>query len=323
MSGAEIARYVAKRLLFSCVAIVAISVVVFALIHLTPGDPEHAVGIASPQNATPAFFHQLRQHFGLDKPITTQLLTFFANASHLDFGLSYRTNQSALSLVVARMGVTGPLFLLSAGVALVCGIAMAGAAAFRRGDAVDRGSQNAAIFMLSAPAFAVGTILLYCFAVSLGWFPVLGEGTGVMDRFWHLALPSITLGLTGVAVIFKNLRSHLLTILEQDYVTFARSRGFSRATLLRGFVLRNALVTLITTTSVMLVGFISTSVIVEITFGLDGVGSLLADSILHEDIPVVQAITFLLALFIVGLNLVTDLLYFAVDPRIRAEEARA
>ncbi len=323
MGKAELARFVAKRLLSSFVAILAISVVVFSLVQLAPGSPEHAVGIASPQNATPAFFAELRAHFGLDQPVPLQLLRFLENASHLDFGQSYRTNEDALSLVVQRVGVTGPLFLLSALFALVCGLLLAGAAAYRQGTAVDRAGQNAAIFMLSAPAFAVGTILLYCFAVSLGWFPVLGDGTGVVDRLWHLTLPAITLGLTGVAVVFKNLRPQLIANLEQDYVTFARARGFSPATLLRGFVLRNALVTLITTTSVMLVGFVSTAVVVEITFGLDGIGSLLADSILHQDIPVVQAVTFLLALFIVGLNFVADLLYFVVDPRIRAEEARA
>lgn len=323
MGRAEIARFAAKRLLSSIVAIVAISVLVFSLVQLAPGSPEHAVGIASPQNATPQFFAQLRAHYGLDEPVPMQLARFLQNAAQLDFGQSYRTNEDALELVAERVGVTGPLFVLSALFALVCGLLLAGAAAYRRGSAVDRAGQNAAIFMLSAPAFAVGTILLYCFAVSLGWFPVLGDGEGAVDRLWHLVLPSITLGLTGVAVVFNNLRPQLISILEQDYMTFARARGFSRATILRAFVLRNALVTVITTTSVMLVGFVATGVIVEITFGLDGIGSLLADSILHQDIPVVQATTFLIALFIVALNFVADLLYFAVDPRIRAEEARA
>lgn len=323
MGRADLARFAVKRLISSILAVVAISVLVFSLIQLAPGSPEHSVGIASPQNATPAFFAQLREHYGLDRPMPEQLGRFLANAAQLDFGVSYRTNEDALPLVVQRLGVTGPLFLMSALFALAGGLLLAGIAAYRQGGAADRAAQNAAVVMLSAPAFAVGTILLYWFAVSLGWFPVLGEGTGVGGRLWHLTLPALTLGLTGVAVVFKNLRPQLIAILEQDYVTFARARGFSRTTLLRAFVLRNALVTLITATSVMLVGFISTAVVVEITFGLDGIGSLLADSILQQDIPVVQATTFLIALFVIAVNFATDLLYFAADPRIRAEEGRA
>jgi peptide/nickel transport system permease protein len=176
---------------------------------------------------------------------------------------------------------------------------------------------------ISAPAFATGILLLYVFAVRLGWFPVFGQGSGVANRVWHLALPATALGLTGMGLFLRLTRAGTAAALEQDYVAFARARGVARGRILRAYVLRNALVPIVTAGGLILAYLIAGAVLVEVTFALPGVGSLLVDSITAKDIPVVQGLAMLIAFTVVVINLLIDLLYLAIDPRIGFEAGRA
>jgi peptide/nickel transport system permease protein len=176
---------------------------------------------------------------------------------------------------------------------------------------------------VSAPAFATGILLLYVFAVELGWFPVFGEGSGVVDRLHHLALPALALALTGMGLVLKLTRTAVIGSLDQDYVTFARARGISNQRVLIAYALRNALVPIITAAGLLLAYMLAGTVLVEVTFALPGLGSLLIDSVRTLDVPMVQALAILIATLVVVVNLVADIVYVAVDPRISFAKVKA
>ena len=213
--------------------------------------------------------------------------------------------------ITVFLGVYGFLIAVSAGVLL--GIA----AAIRRRTGFDRTVGGLNIVAASAPAFATGLLLLYVFGVSLGWFPVFGQGSGFVDRVWHLALPAVALALTAMALIFKLTRTAMISALDQDYVAFARARGVSESEILVKYALRNALIPVVTACGLILGYMLTGAVLIEVTFALPGIGSLLVDSVSFHDVPVVQGIAMLLATTIVLVNLLTDLLYLVVDPRVR------
>ncbi len=195
-------------------------------------------------------------------------------------------------------------------------------AASRRRTTVDRSIVAFSVAGVSAPAFATGLLLLYVFAVRLSWFPVFGQGSGFFDRIWHLTLPAIALGLTGMGLILRLTRAGAASAFEQDYVAFARARGIPRRRIMRSYVLRNALVPIVTASGLIFAYLIAGAVLVETTFALPGVGSLLVEAINNKDIPVVQGLAMLIALTVVVINLLTDLVYLAIDPRIAFEAAR-
>jgi peptide/nickel transport system permease protein len=189
-------------------------------------------------------------------------------------------------------------------------------AARRRGSFEDRAITSASVVGVSAPGFAVGLVLLYVFAVMLGWFPLYGVGDGGLDRLWHLALPAAALAVGVGALVVKVTRTAVLRELDQDYVTFARSRGLSGARVLRLY-LRGAAVPIVTSVGLVLASLVGGSILVETTFALPGLGVLLADSITFKDVPVVQAVTLLLATFIGVTTAVVDLFANLADPRVR------
>jgi peptide/nickel transport system permease protein len=176
---------------------------------------------------------------------------------------------------------------------------------------------------VSAPAFATGILLLYVFAVELGWFPVFGEGSGVVGRLHHLALPALALALTGMGLVLKLTRTAVISSLDQDYVTFARARGISSRRVLTAYALRNALVPIITAAGLLLAYMLAGTVLIEVTFALPGLGSLLVDSVRTLDVPMVQALAILIATLVVVVNLVADIVYVAVDPRISFAKVKA
>jgi peptide/nickel transport system permease protein len=313
--------YVARRLAALVAVLVIVSLVIFTLLYLAPGSPEQL--LLGPREATPASVAAIRQHYHLNDPFIVRYWDWATNAVQLDFGRSIRTNETVTGAIGRRLRLSLQLGGLAFAVAFLVGVPLGVLAASRRRTGSDRAIVGFSVVGVSAPAFATGTLLLYVFAVRLGWFPVFGQGSGLGGRLWHLALPALALGLTGMGLILRLTRAGTIVALEQDYVAFARARGVPRTRIIRSYVIRNALVPIVTGAGLILAYLLAGAVLVEVTFALPGVGSLLVESITAKDIPVVQGLAMLIALLVVGINLLTDLLYLAIDPRIGFQRARA
>lgn len=314
--------FIARRLLGLVVLLLIISLLVFSLIYLAPGNlVDVLLGLGE---KSPEVVAAIRQQYHLDDPFIVQYLIWLGNAAHFDFGRSIMLNQPVTTAIAARMSVT--LFLSVYGfiVAAVAGLVLGTAAALKRGTATDRGAVGIAIFGVSAPTFATGLILLWVFAIQLGWFPVIGAGEPDFgDRLWHLTLPALALGITGTALMTKMTRAALIDSLDQDYINFARSRGVGAVRILFVYGMRNSLIPIVTAAGLVIATTLTGSVLIEQTFSLQGIGSLLISSINNKDIPVVQGTTMLIAVLVVVVNLIVDLSYFVIDPRTRMKGAIA
>jgi peptide/nickel transport system permease protein len=317
----SLALYVGRRLVALVLLVVVISFVVFSLLYLAPGSPEQILLGARP--STPETVAAIRAEYHLDDPFLVQYWDWFRDALRFDFGRSIRTNEPVVDGIRERFWLTLQLGGLAFLITMLLGVPLGVLAALRRRTATDRGIVALSVVGVSAPAFATGILLLYVFAVRLGWFPVFGEGSGVIDRLQHLALPAIALALTGMGLILKLTRTAVIGSLEQDYVTFARARGIPRRRVLRAYALRNGLVPIVTAAGLLLAYMLAGTVLVEVTFALPGLGSLLVESVRTLDIPMVQALTILIATIVVLVNLLADLVYVAIDPRISFEKAKA
>jgi peptide/nickel transport system permease protein len=297
------------------VLLTIISFGVFTLLYLAPGSSEQVLLGTRP--ATPETIHSIREEFHLNDSFLGQYWLWVKDAIHLDFGRSIRTSEPVLGGIESRMGVTlflgGYAFLL----AMLVGVPLGVLAAMRRATVVDRSIVGLSVFGVSSPAFATGIFLLYVFGVVLGWFPVFGPGEGFADRLWHLTLPAVTLALGSTALVLKLTRAAMIDALEKDYVVFALARGLPRRRVLTAYALRNALIPILTAAGLLLASLLTGAVLVEVTFALPGVGSLLVESVGFKDVPMVQGVALLTAVIVISVNLVVDLLYLLVDPRIR------
>jgi peptide/nickel transport system permease protein len=312
--------YVARRLVALVVVLVIVSFTVFSLLYLAPGSPEQLLLGTRP--ATPETIKSIREQYHLDDPFLEQYGRWAEHAARLDFGVSIRTNEPVLSAIRQRLSITLELGAMAFLFTMLAGIPLGVLAAVRRQTNADRGIVALSVIGISAPAFASGILLLYVFAVELGWFPVFGPGSGFVDRIHHLALPAIALALTAMGLVVKLTRAAMMESLDQDFITFARARGLSRTRVLTTYALRNSLVPIITAGGLLLGYMLAGAVLVEVTFALPGVGSLLVDSITAKDIPTVQGVVVLIAIVVVAANLLADLVYVAVDPRIGFERSQ-
>jgi len=321
MTGKAIATFLARRLAAAVLVLLVVSVVVFLLIHLAPGGPEQAVG---GEFATPQQLANIRASLGLDDPLAAQYWQFLSHAVTLDFGSSIATREPVVDAIRSGLGVTAPLVLVSFLLICLIGTALGTLAAYRAGGPLDRATVGLALVGASAPAFVTALILLTIFGVQLQWLPVFGDGDGFVERARHLVLPIATLTIAGTTAMLQITRTRVKEVLGEDHVTFARARGLSSRYVIERSVLRNAGIQIVTRSGTIVVGLVSWGLLVETTFGLDGVGSLLVKAINARDIPVIQGVTLLIAAFIVTVNVVVDLLYFALDPRVRMQrEVRA
>ena len=315
MSRAWLTLFIARRLAALLLLLLIISFFVFALLYLAPGSPEQM--LIGDRPSSPETIQAIREQYHLNDPFIVQYGRWLSGAITLDFGNSIRTNEPVLSGILDRAGLTfflgGFAFLIAMGLGVPLGVL----SAVKRQSAVDRGVVGLSVIGVSAPAFATGIFLLYVFAVLLGWFPVFGQGTGFTDRLWHLTLPAIALALTGMALVLKLTRAGMIGALEQDFVAFARARGLPARKVLVSYAFRNALIPVVTAGGLLLGLMLTGAVLVEVTFALPGVGSLLVTSVTFGDIPMVQGLAMLIAIVIVLVNLLTDVLYLFVDPRIR------
>ena len=303
---------IAARIVQIVPTFLTIGVVVFVLARLLPGDPVSAL---LGDRATDEAVNRIRESLGLDRSIGTQFLIFLENVMRGDLGVSIAARTPVLSLIAERL----PATLMLTGLATLLALTLAVPLAFVAALNVNRWPDYAirAVFQtgLSSPIFYVGLILLTVFAAGLRWFPVGGYGEGLADNLYHLFLPALTLALSFSAVIMRNLRAAILSVLNAEFVDFARAKGLSQRVVLLRHVLRNALVSTVTLVGLHVGALLGGAVITENVFAVPGVGRLMVESIFARDYPVIQALTLVLAVIVSLAFLATDIVQTLLDPR--------
>ena len=304
-------RYLVRRLLLTIPVLLGVATLVFSLIHLVPGDPAQAM---LGDGASAQDIADLRASLGLDRPLLDQYVTFLRHAITGDLGRSFRTGQPVTTMIVERIPATAELAVAAMIVALLIAIPLGVVAAVWRGTAADYGAMTFALAGVSIPNFWLGPLLAIVFAVELGWLPVSGRGT-----LAHLILPAVSLGLALAAILARMTRASLLEELRELYVRAARARGASRVAAVTTHALRNSMIPLLTIVALQFGAVLTGAVITETIFAWPGIGRLLIQSIGFRDYPMVQGCILLIAVTYVTVNLVTDLMYGVLDPRIRLE----
>jgi ABC-type dipeptide/oligopeptide/nickel transport system permease component len=302
-------RFLVRRLLLTVPVLFGVATLVFSLIHLVPGDPVQSM---LGDSAAPEDIADLRHRLGLDRPIYQQYVAFLGGAITGDLGTSLRTSQPVTTAIAERMPATIELGLAAILVAVAIALPLGIVAAARANSPIDYGATTLALVGISIPNFWLGPLLAIVFSVTLGWFPVSGRGS-----LAHLVLPALTLGAPLAAVLARMTRASVLEELGELYVLAARARGVSRVRAILRHAVRNSLIPIVTVIGLQLGAVLTGAVITETIFAWPGVGRLLIQSITFRDYPLVQGCILLIAVTYVGMNLVTDLLYGLLDPRIR------
>jgi peptide/nickel transport system permease protein len=321
MQGAAVLRFILRRLAIAVPLLLIVSFGVFALVHLAPGDPVRA--LLGSRASDPATLAAIRERYHLNDPFIVQYGKWLWQVLQGDLGRSIQGSQLVTSAIRQRLGLTIFLGLMSSVLVLFFGILLGMLAGFRRGSRLDRGVVMFGVFGISSPAFVTGILLLYLFGVVIGWFPIFGAGRGFLDRFWHLTLPAVALALSIMAIVVKITRASVIQELDKDYVVFARARGLSPLRIVFGYVLRNALIPVVTAAGLIIVGLVANAIYVEVTFALPGLGSLTIEAVQRRDIPLIQGTTLFFSAFVILLNLLIDLAYILIDPRIRFERVQS
>jgi peptide/nickel transport system permease protein len=322
--------FVLRRLAQAVLVMLAVGLIAFSLFRFV-GDP---VLFMLGQEATPDDRARITQMLGLDKPFYVQYAQFVNRAVHGEFGLSLRQAQPVSRLIAERLPATLELSAVAALFALVGGVSMGVYTALRRNSWLSQFLLAVSLVGVSLPTFLIGILLILIFAVLLGWLPSFGRGDTVALGWWttglltpsglkSLILPAITLGLFQMTLIQRLVRSEMLEVLRTDYIRFARARGLPDRAVHFGHALKNTLVPVITITGLQLGAIIAFAIITETVFQWPGMGLLFIQAVGFADIPVMAAYLCLIALFFVIINLVVDLLYYAVDPRLRIDRAVA
>jgi peptide/nickel transport system permease protein len=322
--------FILRRLLQSIAVLLAVGLVAFSLFRYV-GDPINAmVG----QDTTMENRAALREKLGLNDSAAVQFARFVVNAAHGNFGLSYRTSEPVSRMIFERLPATIELAFCASVFVLVVGIPMGVYTGLYPRHWSSRLLQTLSLLGVSLPPFLLGILLILIFAVSLHWLPSFGRGETVQIGWWTtnfltlsglkaLILPSITLGLFQLTLIMRLVRSEMLEVMRTDYIKFARARGLSNRAINFGHALKNTLVPVITVMGLQLGTLIAFAVVTETVFAWPGVGQLFLQSVQFSDIPVMAAYLMLIALLFVIINLVVDLLYFVVDPRLRSQGGAA
>ena len=304
-------RFLLRRLLLTIPVLLGVATLVFSLIHLIPGDPAQAMlgDTASQQEV-----EELRTRLGLDRPLTEQYVFFLKGVVRGDLGTSLRTGEPVAHQILDRMPATMELAAAAMLVAILVSLPLGIAAAVWKGTGVDHAAMTLALVGVSIPNFWLGPLLAIVFAVELGWLPVSGRGT-----WQHLILPAISLGAALAAILARMTRATLLEELREQYVVAARARGVSRARAVVRHAFRNSLIPVVTLVGLQFGAVLTGAVITETVFAWPGIGRLLVQSIGFRDYPLVQGCILLIAVTYLAVNLLTDLAYGVLDPRIRYE----
>jgi len=320
--------FIVRRLAQAALVMLAVAFVAFMLFQYV-GDPVLQI---LGQDATPEQVAAVRAELGLDQPFFVQFWQFVVHAVQGDFGMSIHQGVPVAKLIAERFPATLELALVAAVLALVVGIPMGVYAALRRGTWLAQVFMTFSLLGVSLPTFLIGIVLILIFSVQLGWLPSFGRGevtdlggwtTGLLSpKGWrHLVLPAVTLAIFQLTLIMRLVRAEMLEVLRTDYIKFARARGLSDRAVHFGHALKNTLVPVMTITGLQLGGLIAFAIITETVFQWPGMGLLFIQAVTFADIPVMAAYLCLIALIFVVINLIVDLLYFAVDPRLRIDHA--
>lgn len=310
-------QYILNRLLAMVPVLLIVATVGFFLIHLTPGDP---AGVMLGPDATPEDLENLRRIMGLDQPLAVQLALWYGRMLQGDLGHSIFLQRPVIQAIAERLEPTALLTALSLLIAMAIGIPAGVVAAARRNSWLDQLSMGIALFGVSVPNFWLGLNLILFFSVYLGLFPVAGYvpiRESVYGALWSLTLPAITLGFSASALIARMTRSSMLEVLGQDYVRTARAKGNEEHVVILRHALRNAMIPTVTVIGLALGGLLSGAIVTETVFALPGVGRLVVSSVLRRDYPVVQGVLIFLAAVYVLVNLLIDVLYVYLDPRVK------
>ena len=301
-------RYIISRILQGLIAIFGALLIVFVAQRLS-GDP---VALMLPMDATDADFAAMREALGLDKPLFVQFAIFIGSAVTGDFGVSYQWNEPAMRLLIDRLPATLELAVAGLFFAVLLAVPLGVFSAVYRGGWIDRIAKVFAMLGQAIPGFWIGLLLILFVAVELQWLPAFGRGTPA-----HLVLPAIALGWYPVAAMTRTLRSSMLDVLDSDYVRMERAIGLPERTIIWRYALRNAAVPLVTMIGVYFAGMLGGAFVIEVVFAWPGVGRTVVDAVFARDFPVVQAGVMLTAVVFVTVNLLVDLSYGFIDPRIR------
>jgi peptide/nickel transport system permease protein len=303
-------RYLQQRLLLSVPVIILTSFVVFLMLFLIPGDP--ASIYVGENQATPERLAEIRHQMGLDRPFFVQYGDFLWNAMRGDLGRSLQTNREVTAEIVDRLPNTVQLAVAAMALAIVIGMGLGLVAGLHRGTWLDSVSMVFALLGVSVPVFWLGLLLIMLFAVRLGWFPATSQ-----PGLQGLVLPAVSLALLSAATLARLFRSSVLEVMQQEYLMTARAKGLRWNAVVRGHALRNALIPVMTVIGVQFGTLLSGAVITETIFARPGLGKLVVDSIQNKDIPMVQGVILVLATIYILINLLVDLSYAVIDPRIR------
>jgi peptide/nickel transport system permease protein len=306
-------RYAAGRVVAIVPVLLGVSIIVFLLIRLIPGNP--AISILG-ERATPELVERVRNQLGLDLPIWRQYFHFLGNASRGDFGASYFYHQEVSTLTLERVPITLALIAYAILIGLVIAVPFATLAAIRREGPVDHAIRLVFTSVIGIPTFWMGIILALLLSVKFRFLPLGGTGVTRLDTLWHLTLPALTIGLHSSPILVRALRSSLIEVLGSDYVTTGVAMGLRPVTLLVSYLLRNGLTPFISVLGLNIGWLIGGTIIIEQVFGVPGVGSLLITSILTRDYSIIQFVALVLALLVILVNLLTDLAYALLDPRV-------
>jgi ABC-type dipeptide/oligopeptide/nickel transport system permease component len=304
-------RFLARRVALTLPVLFGVATLVFSLIHLIPGDPAQAM---LGESASPQDVAELRARLGLDRPLLEQYARFLGGVARGNLGRSLRTDQPVTTAILERMPATVELAAAAMLVAVLLAIPLGIAAAVWRGTAIDHGATTLSLLGVSIPNFWLGPLLAIVFSIQLGWLPVSGRGTWA-----HLVLPAVSLGAALAAILARMTRATVLEELREQYVLAARARGASRTRAVVRHAFRNSLIPIVTLIGLQFGAVLTGAVITETIFAWPGIGRLLIQSIGFRDYPIVQGCILLIAVTYVAMNLLTDLLYGLVDPRIRYE----
>jgi peptide/nickel transport system permease protein len=307
-------RYLMWRLLDAVPTILLVLTLVFVCMRILPGDPALA---ALGDNALPDQIAAFREKMGLNVPLWQQYFDFLGGVLTLDFGRSLMNNTSVLQLLAYNLPYTIELTIVAMVMGVVAGIPLGVLAATHRNRTADSGVRVFSLIGYAIPDFYLGALLLITFSLNLGWFPINGGGDGFVDRLHHIVLPALTLAFVKAAFLGRLTRTSLLEVFGKDYVRTARAKGASERRVIYRHGLRNALLPLSTGMGLSLLATLSGSVAIELVFNRPGIGKLLIGAITERDYAVIQGGVIVFALFVVLVNLLMDLVYIVVDPRIR------
>lgn len=309
-------RFTLRRILQVIPTVVVVALLIFVIFSVVPGTFAASLFADGKRAADPQMIARLNEEFGLNKPLMERFVTYVTDLAQFDLGTSFRTRQPVIDLISDRMGASLQLAIAAMVFALVVGVPLGFLAALRPGSVLDTVTMIGAVSGLSMPQFWLGLLMMYLFALQLNWLPSFGYGDG---SFRNLILPAVTLGVTPLALLARTTRAGVLDVLNADFIRTAHSKGMSEFKVVRWHVARNALVLIVTTVGLQFGSLIGQAVVIEKLFAWPGIGSLLVDSVAIRDIPVVQGTILVIVLWFLVINTAVDLIYAAIDPRIKQE----